>query len=798
MLNHYLKIIWRSFIKHGSYNLINIIGITTGMVVFILIMLYVRFELSVDQYHENKDRIYRVARQDKGNIYEGDDRYAVTMAPLGPILMDEFPEVQSVARISFMRNAIIMAGQEKYREPLIYGVDKEVFDIFSFEYSHRITEHLSTEKSSVVISDTYAKKYFKQEDPVGQIITIKSEYGEFSFAIKGVIQDMPDNSHFRMDIMIPFETFLGITGQQGDLQNWSNNNYYTYLLLKKGHNKDILEEKMQALLETHLPFYDKNGKHITSLFLQEFSKIHLYSNIKLDIGSKGDPIKLFLLSTLATIVLLLACINYINLNTARAITRAKEVGIRKINGADQKNLVFQFLGESMFLILLSFAVSLFVIFALLPYYNQFLEIRLSVNFVENPDLLLLLVALCPVIAILSGFYPAFVLSKFQPVRVLKGKLSSSHAGVRLRNSLVVFQFIISGVLIICSLTISRQMAFIQNKDLGYNRDQVIIVNLQDEELINKVSIFKNELLSIQGVMNVSSSSILPNGNLGSNKVRWPGKNENIDWQICTGRVDEHFIDLYEIEIIKGRNFSLVKGDENGAILINESAAKLLEWDDPIGRELSDWRDTCQIVGIVKDFHLHKLNKEIMPLQMYYHPSNKRISIKISGFDLEKTIAGIKNVKEKFSEQYPLDYYFFDQQFNETYKFDMKTGRLISWFTIATIILAFLGLFGLASFTLQLRAKEVSIRKVLGANTSELLNMLSRNYLYSVFISFIIAVPIAYNLMQNWLSTFAYHIELGFVILVITFLMMILLAILSIGYKTMKIACGNPVEILRSE
>jgi len=795
MLKHYLKLILRSFLKSRIYTLINITGLTVGMVVFILIMLYVNFEFSVDQYHENKDRIYRVAKQDRGNLYLGDDRYALTMAPLSPTLMEEFPEVESATRIVLNREVLIRNGEETIFEPIIHGVDPETFKIFTFEYKYGNPDVFLRDKYSAVISESLAAKYYEDDNPIGKTFSIKEE-NEYEFRIVGVIKDMPDNSHFRMKIMVPFKTLVEINGSKDDLQNWGNSNYYTYFLLNKDSDPDDLEAKFTTMLDRHTSYHDSKGDPLIILFLQEFTRIHLYSDIHFDIGIPGNPKRLYILSTIAILILLIACINYMNLSTARATTRAKEVGIRKIAGAYRHNLILQFLGESLLLVFLSLPISLLIIALSLPQFNQFFDLYLSFNLLKSPEYITILIVTCGFVGIVSGSYPALVLSDFKPISVLKGNFSRSAKGLKLRNLLVVIQFVISGVLIICTLIITQQLNYIQKKDLGYDREHIINLNVFDEDILNKIPVLKEELKKVDGVLNVTSSSILPNGSLGSNNIRWPGKDDAINWQICTGRVDFNFIDLYEIEIIEGRNFSREAGDENGAILINESAASLLDWEDPIGRKLSDWRDTCTIVGIMKDFHLHPLHKEIMPLQLFFHDSDKKISIKITSHNIEKTLAGIKKIKDSFSEKYPFTYTFFDDEFRKTYVAEQKTGKLVNWITIITIIIACLGLYGLAAFTAEQRIKEVGIRKILGAPAFHLMYLLSKDFTFLVIISFLISAPIAYFSMQKWLSSFAYHIDVSIFFFIITLIAMLIIAWLTVGYNTFKIVNANPVDSLK--
>jgi len=795
MLQHYLKTIIRTILKSKAYTLINITGLATGMVVFILISLYVNYEFGVDQYHKNKDRIYRIVKQEKGNIYMGNDRFAVTCAPLGPAIQEEFPEIEAATRIVSGWNTLIRNGEETILEPSIHGIDPEAFKIFTFEYLYGNPDTFLKDKYSAVISESIAKKYFKNENPIGKTFLFKEE---IEFEVVGVIKDMPDNSSFRMDIMLPFVTFLEITGRANQLEDWRNSSYYTYFLINDGSDPSRLEEKFPALLEQHSEDQHDEGNFSTRLYLEKFSKIHLYPNTHFDHARTTNINSLYIYSTIAFLILLIACINYMNLATARATIRAKEVGIRKVSGAHRYNLIVQFLGESLLLTFISLIISLLIVVLCLPYFEQFVELDLSLNVLQNPDLLIILLVVCGFVGIVSGSYPAFTLSAFKPITVLKGNFSKSVKGSRLRSILVVTQFAISGCLIISALIITQQLTFIQNKDMGYDRDHIITLRFHDQDIVNKMPVFKEELEKARGVMKVSTSSNLPNNITNLNDIRWPGKPDDIFWSIYTCRVDYDFIDLYGIEIIEGRNFSREAGDEHGAVLINESAARLLPWKDPIGRELINWKDTCKIVGIVKDFHQHSLHQEIMPLQLFFNDSQWNVSIKILGNDIDESLAEIKKIKETFSDKYPFTYTFFDEEFDKAYKTEQKTGKLAKLLTLITIVIACLGLYGLASYSAEQRIKEVGIRKILGAPIGQLIYMLSKDFTLLVIISFIISAPIAYYFMQIWLSDFAYHINIGMVTFLGTLVIMILISWSTVGYRTFRVANSNPVNSLRDE
>ena len=795
MLQHYIKITLRTIRKSKIYTLINVAGLSTGMVVFILIMLYVNFEYSVDQYHQNKDRIYRIVKQEEGNMYLGKNRFAVTMAPLAPTVLEEFPEIKSATRFVRTWNVIITNGEETILEPIVYGTDPESFDIFSFSFLHGNPETFLRKKYSMVISETIARKYFKNENPIGKVLLYNEEV---ELAIEGVIKDMPFNSHFRMDIILPFETLLELTNRKEDLSNWNNNSYYTYILLQDNSNPKILEEKFPALLLKYSADEHIIAGHKTRLYLEKFSKIYLHSDIHFDLGSTADINRIYIYSTIAILILLIACINYMNLASARATVRAKEIGIRKVAGASRDNLIFQFLGESLFLSFLSLLFSLFFVSIMLPYFANFVELELTMNFLTEPGLLFILILVCLSVGVIAGSYPAFALSGYKPILVLKGYFARTDNGSKLRKALVIIQFTISGCLIISSLIITRQLSYIQNKDMGYEKEHILTFRLIDRSVMDKIPVIKEELKKLPEVLDVSVSSNLPNNISSSTYVMWPGKPEDIKWMIYTGQVDHNFVDLYEIDIVKGRNFSSETGSEKDVVIINETAARALPWEEPIGKELVNWRDTCIIVGVMKDFHQHSLHQEIMPLQLFLNEQTSTVSIKVSGNNLKHTISEIRRIKESFSDKYPFTYSFFDEEFDKAYKVERKTEKMAEFFTIITIIIACLGLYGLATFTAEQRVKEVGIRKVMGAPVYQLIYMLSKDFTIPVFLSFLISVPVAYYLMNNWLNNFAYHIEIGLFHFLITLVLMILVAWLTISFRTFRVAVLNPVNSLRHE
>ena len=792
MFSNYLTIIFRNLRKNKIYTLINIVGLSAGLVVFLLIFSYVYYEFSFDQYHKNKDRIYRVAQEQFENYYLGNNRFAVTSPPLAPVLMEEYEDVELATRISKGHNILVGNGKESFVEPRIFGIDPESFGIFTFEYLLGNPEVYLKEKYTVVITESIANKYFDNQNPIGQTLLYRNKN---EFTVVGVVKDMPKNSHFVMDIMFHYESILEANNRS--TENWRDGSSYTYILLNKNANPKSLEAKFPSMLDKYTDDkLDENGQS-TRLFLQKFDRIHMYSTINFDIKPSSKANNFYTYSIIAVLILLIACVNYINLASALATKRAREIGIRKISGAHRYQLILQFLGESFAMTFFALLISLGVIMLIMPSFEQFVGRDLSFNVQEDPQLLLILFLTCLFVGLISGSYPALRLSSFIPIEVLKGSYQSSKKGSGFRNILVITQFTISSVLVISTIIIAGQLSYIQNRNMGYNRDLVVTMNIRDNELINKITVFKDKLRNVPGVIQVSSSSSLPNDVNWLALANWPGKPKEEEMTIYMSMVDYDFVELYDMEILEGRNFSRELDKPGRSFIINEAAAKVFGWDNPLEHELID-SDTGKIVGVIKNFHQHSLRQEIKPLQILLEDEMNKVSIKISGDDIQNTIAEIKKTKESFSNIFPFEYTFFDEIFDNAYKSEQKIASLAKWFSGLTILIACLGMYGLASFTTEKRIKEVGIRKVLGASVAKIIYLLSRDFTRPVIISFIISTPIAYYFMQQWLNNFAYHINIGFLTFLGTLVIMILVSWITVGYRTFSIANSNPVEAIKNE
>jgi putative ABC transport system permease protein len=640
-----------------------------------------------------------------------------------------------------------------------------------------------------------AKKYFGSENPLEKVLVCD---GKDPLKVTGVMKDIPANSHFVMDFVIPFEFYRTRTS----LNNWGAFSYLTYLLLRKDADPQALEGKVTAVLGKH--WKEEEGTDWAaknSLFLQPLSKIHLYSHCDSEIAANSDIKYIYIFSAIALLILIMSCINYMNLATARSTRRSREVGIRKVVGAKRKQLMRQFLGESLVLTFIALIIAVIMVEILLPAFNSFIERDLSFNLLKNSTVLLGIFVL---VGLLAGSYPALAISSFKPVTVIKGKYSSGPTGSALRNFLVVTQFTISIILLVCTFVVKNQLSFIKNRDVGYTKDRILVVKIRDEETRKKITAIKSVLLQHPDILSVSSSTSLPHAVNMKTGISWSGKAENVKALMCGSYVDYDFINLYGIKILKGRNFSRdFPSDEQGAYLLNESAVKSLGWKDPIGRDFagdSAGKLMGKIVGIMKDYHLLSLHKKIEPLYLYKNPDMRirYLSVKIRANNIPGTIKFLEEKMKTFSPVYPFEYSFFDDIFSSVYRTEQKLGDAFGIFAFTAILIACLGLFGLASLSAESRTREIGIRKVLGATVTNVTLMLSKKFTRWVLLANIIAWPAAYYFMSNWLQNFAYRTTLGIEIFILSGLLALLIALGTISFQSIRAASTNPVESLRYE
>jgi len=787
MFKNYLLVTVRNLKKNSTYSLLNIVGLAVGMTAFILIALYVQYELSFDKYHANADRIYRVVREER----------AFTPAPLGQALKEKIPEVVSVARIIRSSNTLISHKQNHFLEEEFYWAAPETFDIFSIPFISGDPETALNDPSAIVLSQKTAKKYFGDADAMGKILIMSERY---EFKVSGVFGDMPANSHFVMDVVVPYETYFRITNN--DITNWRSNFSYTYFLLRKGADPEGMENKISPVIE--IPLFKAAGlkePYPKIYSIQPLTEIHLHSHRMQEIGANNDIKYIILFSSIAFLILFIACINYMNMATARSLRRGKEVGMRKVVGAQKGQLIVQFLGESVAMAVLAMIFSIMMVLMALPAFNSLVERQLSLNPIHNPQLFLGLVFITLFVGLFAGSYPAMRMSGFRPISVLSGTFTRSSKGSSLRNVLVLVQFSITIFLIICTIAVRGQLKFIKTVDMGYTKEQIITLPVREGSARQNIQSIKTELLQYSDIIAVSTSGRLPNNIDTFTSRDWTGRNPDEPIPIYYNSADYDFIDLFGMRIVKGRNFSRdFPSDETGVFLVNEAAVMVAEWESPIGRKFTHWSgETGRIVGVIKDFHLHSLHRPIDPLYVFLDTRGfSNISIKIKSANIPATIDYVEGVMKKFSPSYPFSYSFFDEVFERAYFTEQRMGRVFGAFAILAIFIACLGLFGLTAFAAEQRTKEIGIRKVLGASDSKIFLLLSKEFVRWVLLANLIAWPIAYFAMNKWLQNFAYRIHIGIVAFLISGGTALLIAYLTVSYQSIKSARANPVDSLRYE
>ena len=791
MLKNYLKVAIRSLKRQPAYTGLNIVGLTVGIASSLLILLYIFYETGFDNYHKKADRIYRIS----SNISEPDNafKWAVTQLPLGRTLKNDYPdEVEQYVRFIPSGRTRFEKDQINYFEENVYYADSTVFDVFDFEFVNGDQETALDAPNNMVINETIAKKIFKGENPIGQ--TLETD-GNRTWQITGVFKDMPTKSHIMIDAMVSAQTipFAAST-------NWGGFNIYTYVLLQPKVTPQDFNPKLNEILEKHVDvIFDRMGIEVEYEMLA-LEDIHLTSKFDNEPVPPGDLEYIYIFSAVGLFLILIACINYMNLATARSAKRSMEVGIRKVMGANRGGLIGQFLTESIVITVIAMLLSIAILFAVVPAMNAQLGTNLDMAALGETKVLLSLLGILLVTGVLGGAYPAFFLSSFRPVVVMKSGGGKS-AGKFLRVSLVTLQFAISIFMLIGTLIIYNQMQYVQNKDLGFDKEQVMQIRLNNRQAQQQWPVLKNALLKNANISSVATGSTTPGNGHGKQIYMI----ENAD-----GVMEEKGLDFYaidyeyfptlDIEFAAGRNFSLeYPSDTARAVIVNESMVERMGWSDPIGRKVQVSRDSIPslVVGVVKDFHQRSLKDPISPLMFIPGRNNRSAMIKING-NISAGISDIRSIWSDIFPTIPFEFTFLDENFMEQYESDQLTGKLFLGFSFMTILIACLGLLGLASYTAEQRAKEISIRKVLGANTQGLISLLVRDFVKLVLIAAGPACIGAWFFGSDWLENFEFHIAIGPLVFVIVIVSTVMITILTTGYHAMKSATANPAERLKYE
>lgn len=794
MIRNFFVTTVRNFFKHKFFTFINITGLSVGMASCLLILSFVFHELSFDRFHENHENIYRICA--RGMIGETRVNQVFTTAKLPETLMMEFGEVVNATRILQRRDVKVHHHDEIFNENRIVAVDSTFFDVFSFPLMNGDPEKALTEPNTIVLSETAAIKYFGDENPLNQVLLIN---GDQEFKVTGVMKDMPEHSHFHFDLLLSLVSF---ERRLNDI--WWNNNFKTYIVLRDDADPKELETKFPEFIRKHLGEGNDSWDEWLAegnnweYFLQPLASIHLNSNLNGEFEANGNVSYIYIFITAALLIVIIASVNFMNLSTAKSEKRSREVGLRKVVGSGRGLLILQFLNEALFMSILAFVFSVILVLISLPWFNSITGKSFDIYDMYNWQTLPYLAVGVLVLGILSGLYPAFYLSSFKPMEVLKSKSVKRNKGISLRGTLVVFQFVISIFLIIGTLVIYHQMRFIQSVNLGFNKDQVVILHGADA-LAGKVETFKEQLIPDHNIKNISSSQTLP----GKGFMNWGCGVEGRDGWLTLNMnlTDYDFLNTYELQMASGRFFSKDFLSDSSAIIINENALKVLGWDDPLQRKINMNGQSLHIVGVIKNYHYESLHSEVRPMGMIMFPEGwtpTYLSIKISGEEIPETLALIEQKWKEISGGYPYHYSFFDQEYQKLYENEAQTSSMFIFFAIIAIFIACLGLFALSSFVAEQRTKEIGIRKVNGAGVTNILILLSSNFTKWVLIAFVISLPLGILVMQQWLDNFAYKTNLHWWIFAIAGLAALAIAIFTVSFQSLKAAVRNPVDALRYE
>jgi putative ABC transport system permease protein len=804
MLKNHLKIAFRNIKKHKAFSAINIFGLAVGITCSVLIWLFVVHERSYDRFHEKADRIFRLAL--RATLGDTKIDQTQTSSEVFRRLAADFPEIEKGVKFYNPGRTPVVLENRTFYESRLYAVDAPFFEIFTFPLIDGDPQTVLTEPNSMVLSRTTAEKYFGTTDVIGN--TIRADFsnstntpGSAIFHVTGVSETVPDNSHFHYDILVSSSTFPALINEK----DWGGTNFITYLLLTPGTTKDRFEEKLKEFTRRNLGGrgFDEwvaEGNY-WEYYLQPITEIHLKSDLKGEFEANGNLTYIVIFSVISVIILLIACINFMNLSTAKSSIRAKEVGVRKVVGSSRKELMRQFLSESILLSFISLALGLAAIQVLLPAYSHFVGRNLSMPYLDNVAVIPSLLALGLVVGLLSGSYPAFFLSSFPPISVFRGIISRSSGSALLRNILVVFQFSIAIFLIAGTLVVFQQLKFFQDKRLGFEKQQVLVIR-NPGSLGNSAASFKDALRQNSQVSHVSGSNTLPGRNYRNMIFVSKDVANKFNLNLCVCGFD--FLETLKLEMADGRFFSRDFSTDTQAVILNEKAVNALGWEDAIGKTFwSPGVGKLSVIGVIKDYHYESLHQEIRPLALLLASGNLQdeqnyISVRLRTENILGTVGNIENTWKNFAPGDPFEFSFLDQDYDNLYTNEKQIRSLFSAFSILAILISCLGLFGLASFVADLKTKEIGVRKVLGATIPNIVLHLTKGFAKGIILANVIAWPLAYFAMNGWLQQFAYRTEIKLQVFALSGILAMGIAFLTVSYHTVKAAAADPVDSLRYE
>jgi putative ABC transport system permease protein len=808
MLKNFFTDGLRKFRTQPGYILLNVGGLAIGIASFLFITLYVINELSYDRFHKNYENIYRV--KIIGRMAGGEINQAITAAPMAQAMLKDYPEVLKATRVRQMGDWLIRFGDKKFNEEGVLFADSTFFNVLDFKLLKGDPQTALVRPKSMILTEEYAKKYFGDQDPMDQRMSVESD--TTLYTVTGVVQDVPDNSHIKFDMLASMSTYP----DQANNQFWISHSFYTYIVVRDGTDKNNLQKKFQ---EMAIKYVGPQLKEVTGQTIEDFRKagndfsyvleplkdIHLKGATQYNLEPPGSPATVYIFAVIAILILIVAIINYVNLATAKSASRAKEIGVRKVSGANKSGLIIQFLGESLIIVTIATLLALLLVFVLTPSFNQLIDKELSMGLIKNLPGMVFLVALIIIIGIASGFYPAFVLASYNPAEVLKGTMSPGSMSKRLRGILVVFQFTVSIVIIIGSIIVYNQLNFMTKKDIGFDKDNLIVIRRVDA-FWRQMESFRTQLLEIPGVEKAGFSRAVPGTTFNNNAFFKDDDPEKNTYLLNQTAVSFDFPEALGVQIIKGRFFSHEFGNDTAAVLINEAAVKSLGLQDPVGKYIlqptgPDQWQRLQIIGVMKDFNIESMHESITPVCFTINGGgggDQFALVRLSGKDIPGTVRAIEKVWDKFTSNMPFQYDFFTDRWNSLYSSEMKTGKIFLIFSFLAIFIACMGLIGLVTYITNKRTKEIGIRKSYGASNLIILNLLSKEVLYLIVISSMLAYPVAYFGSGYWLEGFASRISINPLMYLLATVITLVIGWLSISYQTIKAANYNPANALRIE
>jgi putative ABC transport system permease protein len=805
MLKNYFKIAWRNLLKKKVYSIINIVGLGIGMTCCVLIFMFVQDELSYDQYHVNKDRIYRVI---DGESIEGQNPdyssfWVWGNAPVGPALQLDFPEIEKVVQFSGRADILFTVGDVTQQEDGILFMDSTVFDVFSWDLIEGNPKTALVAPYSVVLTESAAKKFFGDQPALGKTMKGSDVAGRANggdYTVTGVVEDLPSNSHFKFEVLL--SRITNIQSRPDVFESWGYVDTYTYFLVNDQFDRAAFEAKLPDFVKRRAG--DENGENY-AVAIESLNDVYLHSVAGRQPGELGSLSNIYVFSVIGLFILSIAIINFMNLSTARSLERAKEVGIRKSIGADRKSLIYQFLGESLIIVLLSAAVAVVLMAIALPLMNDLTGKIFALQSVINWQTLPFIISLIILVGLLAGSYPALVLSSFRPVAILKGINKSDQKGVNLRKGLVVFQFSLSIALIAGTIIVYNQMNLLLNKDMGFDKEQMVIADFNYDGSVTSVSsALKNELESKSDILSVAFSRSVPGSHYPNAGTHIESPDGEMVLQVQPiFQVGVDFLDHFGLELAAGRSYSRdYPSDSTSAMVLNESAARQYGYSNPeeiIGKKFDQWGRSGTVIGVVKDFNYTSLHQAVEPLTLPFAAfASRYMSVKVKTENLPQTLAEIESVWKDLVPQRPFIYSFLDEDFNAQYESDFRFRKIFTTFSVLAIFIACLGLLGLATYTAEQRTKEIGVRKVLGANTGSIVALLSKDFIKLVLVAILIATPVAWYGMNKWLEGFAYQSQVHWWVFLIAGILAVVVALVTISFQSIKAASMNPVKSLKSE